>query len=202
MAYIIAGYQGIGKSSWAAIDVNYIDFESSCFFVNGKRSEDWHIAYCECAINLAQQGYNVFISSHQAVRDYLSSFPMPEDIKLVTISPAVELKDDWLIRLRTRHDKTKLVKDMKALANAEDCYDDNVRSIQSASGFNHIVITDIEYDLEKLIDILESHMNIPGIERFYGVHTTCTVYSDGYQEGSIMMNNCKERRHHYEELLQ
>lgn len=43
---IIIGYQGIGKSSVAKEDYKYIDLESSNFWVDGNRPNDyWPKAY-------------------------------------------------------------------------------------------------------------------------------------------------------------
>ena len=170
MALIIVGYQGIGKSTVAKNVDGFIDFESSCFFVDGKRSEDWYIAYCQCAINIADQGYTVFVSSHKAVRDYLSSLPLPKDVSIVTISPDISLKDDWILKLDTRYKATGLDKDFKAFANANVSYDSNVKDIQESSGFTHVIITNIKYDLQDIISTLEKVLFIPGVTGFRGTY--------------------------------
>ena len=66
---IVIGYQGIGKSSLAGKN-NCIDLESGNFWVDGKRSDDWYKIYCNIALHLHRQGFTVFTSSHQVVRDY------------------------------------------------------------------------------------------------------------------------------------
>ena len=68
---IIIGYQGIGKSTLANKNINYIDLESSNFFIDGKRQENWFIIYCNIANHLSEQGKNVFVSSHEVVRESL-----------------------------------------------------------------------------------------------------------------------------------
>ena len=71
---VIVGYQGIGKSTLAKNRNGFIDLESSNFFVNGERSPDWYIPYCEIALDLSKQGYDVFVSSHKVVRDELKKY--------------------------------------------------------------------------------------------------------------------------------
>lgn len=71
---IIIGFPGIGKSSVTHAydgDINttgYIDLESSNFV----KDENWVKEYCDLAIDLELQGYNVFVSSHKKVREYLA----------------------------------------------------------------------------------------------------------------------------------
>ena len=42
---IVVGYQGIGKSSIGGKH-NCIDLESSNFYIDGKRDNDWYKIYC------------------------------------------------------------------------------------------------------------------------------------------------------------
>ena len=89
---IIIGYQGIGKSTLAKNDLRYIDLESSNFFVNGKRDENWYIIYCSIAEHLSQQGYRVFVSSHEVVRKQLEN----SKEKVYVCHPRLDLKDLWI----------------------------------------------------------------------------------------------------------
>lgn len=70
---IITGYQGIGKSTLARKENNVIDLESASFwnYENGNktRPDDWYVYYCQVAEHLSKQGYIVFVSCHQQVRD-------------------------------------------------------------------------------------------------------------------------------------
>ena len=68
---IIIGYQGIGKSSVSGADSGCIDLESSNFWNEGVRADDWYIYYCNIALDLSKQGFTVFTSSHKEVREYL-----------------------------------------------------------------------------------------------------------------------------------
>lgn len=65
---IIVGYPCIGKSTYA-VSHKYkaIDLESSNFIKDGS----WVESYCNVAIGLSEQGYDVFVSSHDDVRKQL-----------------------------------------------------------------------------------------------------------------------------------
>ena len=115
---IIIGYQGIGKSTLAGWS-NCIDLESGNFWVDGKRAEDWYIPYCQIANHLSEQGYTVFVSSHEVVRNELKK----SKERVVAICPFVELRNEWVAKLEDRYLTTKLDKDYKAWKNAEDRYD-------------------------------------------------------------------------------
>ena len=147
---IIVGYQGIGKSTLAGKNNKYIDLESGNFWVDGKRSDDWYKPYCQIAEHLSQQGYVVFTSSHQVVRDQLKN----SGEKVVIIAPNVNLKEKWVDKLRERYHNTNSSKDFRALANAEDRYEENIRELIE-SGLSYHLINDIDYSLEEIIHELE-----------------------------------------------
>lgn len=146
---IIIGYQGIGKSSVTKEYEGYIDLESSNFRIDGVRPDDWYKYYCKIAESLSAQGYIVFLSSHKVVRDELRD----SHEQVYTIFPSLELKDDWINRLQKRYDKTQLDKDYRALMNAKDVYDENIKDLLNNS-INPIEITNINYKLEDIIDDL------------------------------------------------
>ena len=126
---IVIGYQGVGKSSCAGKD-NCIDLESGFFWIGDERHEDWFIPYCQTAMNLANQGYTVFTSSHKQVYEYFKSAPLMENIgKAVIICPQTRFRKEWIRRLSNRFSKTQLFKDFKALKNAEDRYEENIQEL-------------------------------------------------------------------------
>lgn len=143
---IIIGYQGIGKSTLANKNINYIDLESSNFFIDGKRQENWFIIYCNIANHLSEQGKNVFVSSHEVVRESLKY----SKEKVVVVYPSLKLKEQWLEKLQERYNITQLEKDYKALMNAKDRYEENIKELQN-NDFTKIEIKDINYDLEKTL---------------------------------------------------
>lgn len=121
---IIIGYQGIGKSTLAG-KYGCIDLESGNFWVDGKRAEDWYIPYCQIANHLSQQGFTVFVSSHEVVRKELEK----SKEKVFCVFPAINLKEQWVEKLRERYERTGLEKDFKAYANAEDRYKENISEL-------------------------------------------------------------------------
>lgn len=126
---IVIGYQGIGKSSCAGKD-NCIDLESGCFWIGDERHEDWFIPYCQIAMDLANQGYTVFTSSHKCVYEFFKSVPfLPNVGKAVIFCPKIRYKKEWIERLATRFTKTQYFKDFKALKNAEDRYEENIQEL-------------------------------------------------------------------------
>lgn len=141
---IYVGYQGIGKSSISGKN-NCIDLESGNFWVDGKRIDDWYKIYVNIAEHLSNQGYNVFMSSHKVVRDELNN----RGIEFKAICPSLTLKEQWINRLQERFDRTKSTKDFKALKNAEEMYEENIKDLTSER--NTIIITNIDYDLNDLI---------------------------------------------------
>lgn len=144
---VIVGYQGVGKSSCAGIN-GCIDLESSNFIVNGERYDDWHIVYCNIAESLAIQGYVVFTSSHQVVRDELAK---RDGLRVVIVTPSASLREPWIDRLLDRYKRTGSEKDRRALLNALDRYEDNVRELAGDSRFEAIVITDMNYDMMNIV---------------------------------------------------
>lgn len=92
---IIIGFPGIGKSSVTRAydgDINttgYIDLESSNFV----KDENWVKEYCDLAIDLELQGYNVFVSSHKKVREYLAE---KQDIfpDIMEVFPSKEMRTE------------------------------------------------------------------------------------------------------------
>lgn len=142
---IIVGYQGIGKSTLANEDINYIDLESGNFWVDGKRADDWYKPYCKIAEHLSRQGYRVFVSSHECVRKALKD----SNEQVVCCVPAVGLKEQWIERLKKRYeaDPMKSEKNYKAYMNTVDRYEDNITEIEF-SGFPLVILTSIDYDLD------------------------------------------------------
>lgn len=145
---IIIGYQGIGKSTMAGKN-NCIDLESGNFWVNGKRADDWYIPYCQIANHLSEQGYTVFVSSHEVVRNELKK----SDQNVMVIHPSLTLKDEWVDKLFMRYMDTNLEKDYKAYMNAKDRYNENIEELMY-SGFPAYAIKGMDYELSKIVEML------------------------------------------------
>ena len=145
---IICGYQGIGKST-ASCGNGFIDLESGNFFVDGERSPDQYIPYCNIALSLSEQGNVVFLSSHMVVRDYLASLPRTEEPLI--ICPSLELEYQWVDRLKKRYEDSKLDKDYRAYMNAVDRYSENIQELMNQEGFTKLIIKTMDYDLIGMI---------------------------------------------------
>lgn len=158
---IVIGYQGIGKSSLAGRNNRFIDLESGNFWVDGKRAEDWYKPYCQIAEHLSQQGYIVFTSSHEVVRKQLEN--SSETVAIVY--PSIELKDEWIDKLERRYAESGLEKDYKALMNAKDRYEENIKEL-SEYGDRYqvcrVALTKMNYDLEAALIHLKNE-----IEKFW-----------------------------------
>ena len=144
---IYSGFACIGKSSVARKKNSYIDLESSSFKINGYHKSDWYITYCNVLEDLVSQGFNVFISSHQQVRDELHK----RNIDFTVITPILELKDQWLERLRKRYEAEPTQSNWLALDGVSRYYDTMVASLLVEQ--DKIIIDNIDYDLETLIKI-------------------------------------------------
>lgn len=150
---IVIGYQGIGKSTLASRNLKYIDLESSNFWFDDAetkqrvRHSNWYEMYCNVAEDLSRQGYIVFVSSHQPVRERLSK----SEEYVITCVPSLDLKEQWLEKLHIRFKESGLEKDYKAYMNALDRFTENITEIIN-SGFDALVINDMHYDLRNLIE--------------------------------------------------
>ena len=122
---IISGFPGTGKStlcrSKGPKKRQYIDLESSNFH-NKSEPNNWEATYIKVAIDLHNQGYCVFISSHYEVRKQLS-IAVKEgaiDKKDITVMyPDMSLVEDcgtsgWASELDFRRRKSASVKDNNA----------------------------------------------------------------------------------------
>lgn len=143
---IIVGYQGIGKSTLAGTD-GCIDLESGNFWSNGVRPDNWYVFYCQIAEHLSQQGYTVFVSSHEVVRNRLKKYTKEP---LHIVCPAVELEEVWIDKLKKRFEHTKTEKDYKAWMNAEDRYTENIKELLN-SGISFTILTDMNYSLKDIV---------------------------------------------------
>ena len=152
---IVVGYQGIGKSTLAGRDCKYIDLESGNFWIDGRRADDWYKPYCKIAEHLSEQGYIVFVSSHEVVRQYL----VENSRELVAlVYPSIELKEAWIDKLEKRYIKSGLEKDYKALTNAKYSYVENIKELQESCIEYKLEINKLSYDLESMLIHLKNQI--------------------------------------------
>ena len=155
---IIIGYQGIGKSSLGGKD-GCIDLESSNFYVDRERYPNWYIPYTNIAMDLANQGYTVFTSSHECVYKEFWKLSLWIDIKykniahIVIFRPKPEMKHEWIERLQERYNRTSLTKDYRALLGAKENFYGNMHGLDQA-GFEIFEPDSIDYDLYDYVKII------------------------------------------------
>ena len=109
-------YQGVGKSSTVNECDFFIDLESSNF-------KDVNIAF-----DLASQGYSVFVSSHDVVRrqiSYMKEKYYP-NVRVAIVYPTIDIKDEWIERLKKRYKENPTEKNKLAYLNAKDRFDENI----------------------------------------------------------------------------
>lgn len=137
---IYSGYQGIGKSTLAG-KFGFIDLESSNFNYGNSKIENWEFCYINIAIDLNNQGFDVFISSHKSVRDTLRNGGIP----FTVIFPSLDLKDAWINKLGDRLTETQSIKDNAALMRCVSHFEQDIEDLMQEK--NKIIINDINYSL-------------------------------------------------------
>ena len=151
---IVIGYQGIGKSTICKDNLRYIDFESSALKMFGRRMIGWELPYCQMATWLSKQGYVVFTSSHKEVRKYLTE----TDEYCIAIVPSLELKKEWVEKLKARYHESDSEKDQKAYLNAKTRYKENIQEIMDDVADTY-VIGGMDYDLKHIVAEAETPTN-------------------------------------------
>ena len=154
---IIVGYPCIGKSTSAKnpydeeFKYKVIDLESSYFKPGGKNHEGWVDNYCAMAKELSDNGHIVFVSSHKDVVDKL--YNSVSVFEFCLIYPGLPLKDAWVQKAKDRWNETQLSKDLRSYERIMNHYEEDIGALMKRSNFNpyHIIIKDINYDLEELI---------------------------------------------------
>lgn len=147
--YIIIGFPGVGKSTVAKDDTRFIDLESSTFMVDGQRSEDWYKIYVNVAIDLVKQ-YNVFISSHMAVQNYLATLNYNN---VIMAYPDKSLKIVWLKRLSKRCESDPSDKNKRALDYMESNFDTCVDDMDKSNSFMKLRLNSIK-QADELHDLI------------------------------------------------
>ena len=163
---IIIGYPGIGKSYNSGYDIvkstAYIDLESHNFWneydipydPNTRRRDrdpNWFETYCKLAIDLSNQGYRVFVSSHMSVQGQLRGSKKHD---IIVCYPHESLKQKWILRLRERYlncldEDTE--KNRRAIEAVIENFDRDIDAMRH-SGFPTLEIMDMEYNLRELIE--------------------------------------------------
>ena len=146
---LILGYQGVGKTTFSKLRLEYIDLDSQCFkFKDGKKPDKWYETYVNCAISLAEQGYNVFLNTYKEVREYLNSIGET----FYVICPSMERKDWWIDMLQNRMIEDGTAANKAAYNRAKEHYDEDIADL---SNEKHVYQINGAWNLEQVIGILE-----------------------------------------------
>lgn len=162
LGMIVVGYQGIGKTTVSKKHKSCIDLDSSSFKTNsdGHRDPKWYVVYCNYAIELAKQGYTVFVSSHKCVRDELAN-RIRENYIVVFCYPTLELKDIWIDRLQSRFEKDPNVSNRNAFVNAKNEFSISICDLFRDHRCNYrLAIHHIDYDLYSGIKAIRRRMSL------------------------------------------
>lgn len=147
---IIIGYPGVGKTSLAGRYRQYIDLESSHFNdAFGTKPDGWFIPYCKVAEDLSKQGYRVFVSCHKEVQEYLHDC---SNEYVIVLYPAIELKEQWLDRVKGRFENDPSMKNKKAMENVEKYWDIQINSLSNSPFKHKLMLCDMNYTLDNEID--------------------------------------------------
>lgn len=119
---ILSVFPCTGKTSVASYKNGFIDLESSCFFVDGQRPDNWEEIYVNFAVDLSKQGYTVFISSHKLVRDCMTK----RNIPFVSVFPSKYLKEFWKDKLEKRFKEDNSDKNRRAMEYVIKNYEQSI----------------------------------------------------------------------------
>ena len=147
---IIIGYTGIGKTTLANWHNDYLDMDSSRFIFDGVRPNNWAYHYVKMAEDLSEQGYNVFVSSHESVRKNIE-YHVGAETPVVLVCPSLDLKEQWIEKLNDRWHEDLSHKNYMALKRAKEHYDEDITELLN-SPFRVIQICHMGYDLDELLE--------------------------------------------------
>ena len=159
MIYI--GYPCIGKTTLAKEKNNFIDLESSYFSPFSSAAPANYLTYCNLAIDLNNQNFNVFVSSHRQVTDYLinSYKHIGQTNELCIIYPAEYLYTNWSRKAFERYLKDKSAKNKRALDRILEHYAEDIdylKRLCKTENIHSIEIAEIDYKLIDYIDTFNS----------------------------------------------
>lgn len=146
---IICGYPGLGKSALSKRNKKVVDLDSTLFYNRDERPGDWYEYYCNIAISLSNQGYDVFVSTHKIVRVTLQK----RNIPVFAIIPSLGLYEEWTEKLRQRYFATKLDADKRAYIRCKNDFDYDLGDIRNSCN-NTYTIRTMSYNLNAILNIM------------------------------------------------
>ena len=144
---VIISYPGIGKTSFAGKD-NCIVLESGHFWVGDRKDEDWAIVYAKLALDLASQGYTVFVNSQKEVREAFKTLQIPENVgKIVIFCPDHRYKNEWIEKVENRFKTSRRNKDYKSWQRVLNHFDEDIFDLINDNDFPVYQPAYLDYDL-------------------------------------------------------
>ena len=148
---IIFGYPGIGKSTLARNNKDFIDLESSVFKIDGVRDPNWYKVYVDMAIHIADSGRIVFMSTHPLTRDYILGRLEEKgikDIDVLLVYPDISLKDFWVQKVSSRYEDNPSSKNLTALNKVKNDFEEDIKGLEQDTRFEHLVFKIPYYRLD------------------------------------------------------
>lgn len=147
MNKIYVGFPCVGKSSLKV--PGWIDLRSDCFWIEVDshkiRPEGWYESFCNVAIDLVNQGYNVLVPSHEAIRRCLKN----KNQEYTVIYPDPSLKDLWIQKCYDRWKENPNRETLSAYEAVRDHWDEFMKDLEDEKPA--IIIKSMEYSLKFLI---------------------------------------------------
>lgn len=152
---IIAGYPGVGKSSYCDKhrDLSALDMESS-HYNNAYNGDKWYEKYVSAAIYQATFGNTVFVSTHKEVLEELNKQAGESGIFCGLIYPSMGLEDWWIKRLQYRANLSGEEKDHKAYQRAYFYFESDIKDMTEThyENITKLIINKKEYRFEDAVD--------------------------------------------------
>ena len=158
---IIISFAKIGKTTFSKNHRNYIDLESPIPDTNFK-AINYPEVYAELALGLSKQGFNVFVSMHPLVFEWIITHNDTKEL-VVLCHPSVKLKNEWTNRIFSDFKETVLKKAQAAsvVDNVKKMFEPGInKMIEMAEkyGFRRIEIASMDYDLGKLLSVFDKEL--------------------------------------------
>ena len=147
---IVCVYPGVYYKSYCANHEGYIYLDIHDFRDENREPKDWAMQYCIVAKHLSDQGYIVFISHIEIIRDTLNEL----GIDAILIYPSPDIKDKWIEMMRQRLSAKALDFEDKEDLDYVEAHFDKIDSLRY-SGFPFYIIKTTCYVITDIIEKLK-----------------------------------------------
>lgn len=158
LGMIICGYPCIGKTTLGSIGGHFnLDLESSMWSHDDLEPLDpniWVPRYCESAISLAHQGFNVMTSTHPEVITCFEKKLGVAKLPIVIFAPRPEWKEAWIEKAKNRYEDDHSAKNRRAYEHILEHYNDDILALEQSS-LPCFHPDDLDYSLKECIRKIE-----------------------------------------------